>query len=94
MHIKKTLQSLDAAGNKLKHIPLVVQAVKISKGRHLAGEAYRQFSSGNPRAARKFLVDAIIQNVRIIYIIGIFLTFIPIPSSLFKRMRFFFKRIY
>jgi glycosyltransferase involved in cell wall biosynthesis len=94
MRINETLKSLDLAATKLKYIPNVHKAVNIGKARHIAGEAYRQLIKGNSFMTRKLLTQALKNDLRMIYLFGIFVSYIPLPSNFYSRLRFFFKKIY
>jgi glycosyltransferase involved in cell wall biosynthesis len=92
--INETLMSLDLAAAKLKYIPNVHKAVNIGKARYIAGEAYRQLTKGNSFLTRKLLTQALKNDRRLIYLFGIFVSFIPLPNNFYSRLRFFFKKIY
>lgn len=94
MLINETLLSLDMAASKLKYIPNIHKTVNIGKARYIAGEAYRQLVKGNCFLTRKLLKQAFKNDRRMIYLFGIFVSFIPLPNNFYSRLRFFFKKIY
>lgn len=92
--LNESLLNLDLAEQKLGPLPGLSDAIRQGKARYLSGEAFRQLMSGNRVIARHLLKKAIAQSLRLIYFLGVVLTFMPLPVAVFKRLRYFLKRFY
>ena len=68
--------------------------VKKGKARHIAGEAYRRLMKGQHKNASYLFIQAINEHIKVIYFLGSIIALLPIPSIVYRKLRYFFKNYF
>jgi glycosyltransferase involved in cell wall biosynthesis len=93
--LEESLLNLDLAKIKLGSNQVGIdEAIRDGKARYLAGEAFRQLTSGNRENARSLFQMANKEVLSLIYLGGLISTYCPIPPTVFKKVKYLLKRYY
>lgn len=92
--LSETHSNLEYVVKKFPEFKNLSKEVKKGKARHIAGEAYRRLMKGQHINASYLFIQAINERVKVIYFLGSIIALLPIPSIVYRKLRYFFKNYF
>lgn len=90
--LDESLRNIDLFMEKYPERYDLVPFCKKAKARYLAGEAFRQLMSGDSESARNMFKIAMSQDLKLMYAIGMVITYTRIKPNFFKQLKYFIKK--